>query len=179
MRLLFCCRPCYVWSLPDIWGSLRLTWEIWGVSGAAPSTCPGPTAASPISWSRSRPERPSQQRLRRGLSFTGNQSARLSTPVPLTVWHLCYGLQIKITICGIKKYPIFLLWIILVYLPYIKTMLTKDTHIIAIKNYIDMTTIFFNRRQKVSKVGKKPDFFNFIIFCCVIFQRQGSIASFA
>ncbi len=33
----------------------------------------------------------------------------------------------------------------------------KDTHIIAIKNYIDMTTIFFNRRQKVSKVGKKSD----------------------
>jgi hypothetical protein len=31
-------------------------------------------------------------------------------------------------------------------------MLTKDTHIIAIKNYIDMTTIFFNRRQKVSNV---------------------------
>jgi hypothetical protein len=36
------------------------------------------------------------------------------------------------------------------YLPYIKTMLTKDTHIIAIKNYIDMTIIFFNRRQKIT-----------------------------
>jgi hypothetical protein len=43
----------------------------------------------------------------------------------------------------------------LLYVQYIRTMLTKDTHIIAIKNYIDMTTIFFNRRQKVSKVGKK------------------------
>jgi hypothetical protein len=58
------------------------------------------------------------------------------------------------------------------YLPYIKTMLTKDTHIIAIKNYIDMTTISSNRRQIVSKVGKKSDFSNFIIFCCVIFQSQ-------
>jgi hypothetical protein len=58
------------------------------------------------------------------------------------------------------------------YLPYIKTMLIKDTHIIAIKNYIDMNTIFFNRRQKVSKVGKKPDFSYLIIFCCVIFQSQ-------
>ncbi len=37
---------------------------------------------------------------------------------------------------------------------------------------VDMTTIFFNRRQKVSKVGKKPDFSFFIIFCCVIFQSQ-------
>ncbi len=45
------------------------------------------------------------------------------------------------------------------YLPYIKIMLTKDTHIIAIKNYVDMTTIFFSRRQKVSKVGKKSDFY--------------------
>jgi hypothetical protein len=58
------------------------------------------------------------------------------------------------------------------YLPYIKTMLTEDTHIIAKKNYIDMTTIFFNRRQKVSKEGKKSDFSYFIIFCCVIFQSQ-------
>jgi hypothetical protein len=56
------------------------------------------------------------------------------------------------------------------YLPYIKTMLTKDTHIIAIKNYIDMTTSFFDRKQKVSKVGKKSDFSYFIIFCCVIFK---------
>jgi hypothetical protein len=53
------------------------------------------------------------------------------------------------------------------YLPYIKTMLTKDTPIIAIKNYKYMATIFFNRRQKVSKVGKTSDFSYFIIFCCV------------
>ncbi len=51
-------------------------------------------------------------------------------------------------------------------------MFTKDTHIIAIKICIDMTTIFFDRRQKVSKVGKKSDFPFFIIFCCVIFQSQ-------
>jgi hypothetical protein len=49
-------------------------------------------------------------------------------------------------------------------------MLPKDTHIIAVKNYIDMTIIFFNRRPKVSKVGKKSDFLYFIIFCCVIFR---------
>jgi hypothetical protein len=44
-------------------------------------------------------------------------------------------------------------------------MLTKDTHIIAIKNYIDMTAIFFNKRRIVSKVGKKSDLTYFIIFC--------------
>ncbi len=43
-------------------------------------------------------------------------------------------------------------------------MLTKTSHIIAIKNYLSMTTIFFNWRQKVSKVGKKSDFPYFIIF---------------
>ncbi len=58
------------------------------------------------------------------------------------------------------------------YLPYIQTMLTKDTHIIATKNYIDMTKIFFNRRRKVIKVGKKSDFPYFTIFGCVIFQGQ-------
>ncbi len=46
----------------------------------------------------------------------------------------------------------------------------KDTHIIAIKNYIDRTIIFFNRRQNVSKEGKKSDFPYFKIFCSVIFQ---------
>jgi hypothetical protein len=51
-------------------------------------------------------------------------------------------------------------------------MLTKDTHITAIKNCIDMITIYFNRRQKVSKVSNKPDFPYFIIFCCAIFQSQ-------
>ncbi len=51
-------------------------------------------------------------------------------------------------------------------------MFTKDTHIITIKNYIDMATIFFNRRQKVNKVGEKSDFPYFIIFCCVIFLSQ-------
>jgi hypothetical protein len=35
-----------------------------------------------------------------------------------------------------------------------------------------MTKIFFNRRQKVSKIGKKSHFPYFIIFCCVIFQSQ-------
>ncbi len=51
-------------------------------------------------------------------------------------------------------------------------MFTDDTQIIAIKNYIDMATIFFNRRQKVSKVGKKSDFPYFMIFSCIIFQSQ-------
>jgi hypothetical protein len=54
------------------------------------------------------------------------------------------------------------------YLPYIKAMPTKDTHIMAIKNYIDMATIVFNRRQKVSKEGKKSDFPYFIIFYCTV-----------
>ncbi len=35
-----------------------------------------------------------------------------------------------------------------------------------------MATIFCNRRQKVSKVGKKSDFPYFTILCCVIFQSQ-------
>jgi hypothetical protein len=56
------------------------------------------------------------------------------------------------------------------YLPHLKTMLTKDTHIIAIKNYIDMSTIFFNKRQKAGKVGKKLDFSYFIIFCFEFFK---------
>ncbi len=51
-------------------------------------------------------------------------------------------------------------------------MLTKDTHIIAIKNHIDKTTIFFNGRQDVSDEGKKSDFPYFMVFCSVIFQIQ-------
>jgi hypothetical protein len=48
----------------------------------------------------------------------------------------------------------------------------KKTQSLAIKNYMDMTTLFFNRRQKVSKVGKKSDFPYLIIFCGVIFQSH-------
>jgi hypothetical protein len=37
-------------------------------------------------------------------------------------------------------------------------MLAKEPNIIAIKNFVGITTIFLYRRQKVSKVGKKSDF---------------------
>ncbi len=50
----------------------------------------------------------------------------------------------------------------------------KSSHIIAIKNYLNMTTIFFNRRQKVSKVDKKSDF---PIFRCVIFRSHPWLSS--
>ncbi len=43
---------------------------------------------------------------------------------------------------------------------------------IWIKNYIDMTIIFFDWRKKVGKVGKKSDFPYFVIFCCVNFLSQ-------
>ena len=48
----------------------------------------------------------------------------------------------------------------------------KLSFIVAIKNHMNLTIVFLNRRQKVSKVGKKSDFSYFTTFCCIIFQSQ-------
>jgi hypothetical protein len=56
-------------------------------------------------------------------------------------------------------------------------MLINDTHIIATKNYIDMTTIFFKRRQKVRKVGKKSEFLTSGYFAVEFFKVNAWLSS--
>ncbi len=48
--------------------------------------------------------------------------------------------------------------------PYIVSCFNKNTYIIAFKNIMNMITFFFHRRQKVSKLGKKPDFIYFYYY---------------
>jgi hypothetical protein len=51
-------------------------------------------------------------------------------------------------------------------------MLIKIHFFIAIKNCMNIKTIFLYRRQEVRKVGKESDFSYFITSCCGIFRSQ-------